>query len=580
MSRREWSMRSPTFWSSAPWSKFYVTRICTDRPGRYADLLLITKQRLPVFPVFDFYHIRGDFKMTCSNLPGHVAPSASQAEVLKDFTFRLLNVMVHKKFIGELSDYPYLLALDSGGSDAKTAIDWAGTASSNYEVHEALPDPFIDESVDDAVILDYKYSAYYFLDSVHHDLSPQSQMPRDDKRFKADRGQLVRSPYEAFDDLEPPRPQPIMRVIAIRRALNFLHPSIHDAESTGPATPKCCYLIPQYCRKVKMAASLIRMAFLLPSLMIRIDSALLAVELNDAFGTSLPLPALVEAITTPQACHGQNYERMEYLGDAYLKLITTVAAYVHFPTYHEGLLTMQRTAIIKNKNLRKQAKARKLYEIIRTQPFNRARWRPEFLGLPDEEAIPVKTHKIGEKQIADVVEALIGVAVYHGGFEVGWKVAVKLGVNTFGINSWNEVRGKYQTPQFVQKTRNVRNITEVEAIFEYSFRLPGYVEQALRHGSCTVDPLDPIPTYQRLELLGDAVLETVVAFWLFDTYPQYDPDRLTTMKSHLVRNKALGSVSEELGLHKYVYARVKLTIDVCVISMLVWQMLYLSTLPR
>lgn len=110
-----------------------------------------------------------------------------------------------------------------------------------------------------------------------------------------------------------------------------------------------------------------------------------------------------------------------------------------------------------------------------------------------------------------------------------------LGVETYGMTSWHAARTIYHEPRFLAKKRFVAGEDAVYEAFGYRFNNSNYLLQALQHGSCAIDESDPIPSYDRLELVGDAVLEIEVALWLFKTYPQYDPDRLTKMKSHMVR---------------------------------------------
>lgn len=179
-------------------------------------------------------------------------------------------------------------------------------------------------------------------------------------------------------------------------------------------------------------------------------------------------------------------------------------------------------------------------------------WRPEFVLLEGEECSPIRYRKLSNKQIADVVEALIGAALYGSGFDAGLKAAVALGVETYGMTSWDVARSLYHQPKFLSRKRYIPAEEPVLEAFEYRFHNPNYLVQALQHGSCPIDETDPIPSYDRLELMGDAVLEIEVAMWLYDRFPDYGPDRLTKMKSHLVRNKSLGAICDASNLQKHI----------------------------
>jgi len=56
---------------------------------------------------------------------------------------------------------------------------------------------------------------------------------------------------------------------------------------------------------------------------------------------------------------------------------------------------------------------------------------------------------------------------------------------------------------------------------------------------------------ERMEFLGDAVLELAATRYLFDTCPENKEGELTALRAALVRGKNLATVAEELNLGKY-----------------------------
>ncbi len=64
----------------------------------------------------------------------------------------------------------------------------------------------------------------------------------------------------------------------------------------------------------------------------------------------------------------------------------------------------------------------------------------------------------------------------------------------------------------------------------------------------------PIYTYERLEFLGDAVLELVVSDFLFRRYKKQPEGILSATRAYLVNEKALANTSRRLQLYKYVFA--------------------------
>lgn len=60
---------------------------------------------------------------------------------------------------------------------------------------------------------------------------------------------------------------------------------------------------------------------------------------------------------------------------------------------------------------------------------------------------------------------------------------------------------------------------------------------------------------ERLEYLGDAILDAVVADYLFRNYPNNDEGSLTKMRSKMVKRRHLNLMAYRLGLHKMVIAQ-------------------------
>ena len=56
---------------------------------------------------------------------------------------------------------------------------------------------------------------------------------------------------------------------------------------------------------------------------------------------------------------------------------------------------------------------------------------------------------------------------------------------------------------------------------------------------------------ERLEFLGDAVLELVVTHYLFSQYPEKPEGELTAIRAALVNTNSLAAASEEMGINTY-----------------------------
>jgi ribonuclease III len=86
----------------------------------------------------------------------------------------------------------------------------------------------------------------------------------------------------------------------------------------------------------------------------------------------------------------------------------------------------------------------------------------------------------------------------------------------------------------------------------YAFRDPGLLARALVHRSAPNERPAAFPeSNERLEFLGDAVLDLVVADALYRRFPDATEGALTRFKAALVSELALADVARDLGLGKY-----------------------------
>ncbi len=82
----------------------------------------------------------------------------------------------------------------------------------------------------------------------------------------------------------------------------------------------------------------------------------------------------------------------------------------------------------------------------------------------------------------------------------------------------------------------------------HEFRSVPLLRQALTHSSVLTE-IAGVPDNQRLEFLGDAVLDLALAEALFRRFPKWDEGLLSKARAHLVNNNsALAGVARELGL--------------------------------
>ncbi|MEI8232865.1 MAG: ribonuclease III [bacterium] len=76
------------------------------------------------------------------------------------------------------------------------------------------------------------------------------------------------------------------------------------------------------------------------------------------------------------------------------------------------------------------------------------------------------------------------------------------------------------------------------------------IQNAFVHRSYLNESRDFVDSNERLEYLGDAVLEMATSHFLFNSYPDFQEGMLTNMRAALVRTESLGETALGLGFDK------------------------------
>lgn len=83
----------------------------------------------------------------------------------------------------------------------------------------------------------------------------------------------------------------------------------------------------------------------------------------------------------------------------------------------------------------------------------------------------------------------------------------------------------------------------------YLFRDPALLLRALTHPSYVNEhPESQAADNQRLEFLGDAVLDFVTGAWVYRHYPDFDEGRMTRLRAALVRTQTLAQLARQIGI--------------------------------
>ncbi len=96
------------------------------------------------------------------------------------------------------------------------------------------------------------------------------------------------------------------------------------------------------------------------------------------------------------------------------------------------------------------------------------------------------------------------------------------------------------------------NFSDFEKILGITFKDKSLLREALTHRSYLNE--HPNVTWgqnERLEYLGDAVLELSVSRYLFDTFPNFPEGKLTSLRAALVNYRMLSAVASEISLDSF-----------------------------
>jgi len=92
------------------------------------------------------------------------------------------------------------------------------------------------------------------------------------------------------------------------------------------------------------------------------------------------------------------------------------------------------------------------------------------------------------------------------------------------------------------------SIAGLQTLLGYTFRDEGLLRLALTHPSIAHEGGEPVPHNQRLEFLGDAVLQLILTHELYEKFPAFDEGPLTKGRAKLVNRRTLAEHARGLGL--------------------------------
>ncbi|GAU13720.1 hypothetical protein TSUD_348240 [Trifolium subterraneum] len=306
----------------------------------------------------------------------------------------------------------------------------------------------------------------FYVDSIRYEMSAENSFPRKE-------GYLGPLEYSSYADYYKQKygvdlvykQQPLIRGRGVSYCKNLLsprfeHSEAHEGESEETQDKTYyVFLPPELCLVHPLPGSLVRGAQRLPSIMRRVESMLLAVQLKNMINYPVQASKILEALTAASCQETFCYERAELLGDAYLKWVVSRFLFLKYPQKHEGQLT---------------------------------RMRQQMIALP---------HPDGQ---------LLGCCL-----------------------SLMRIR-RMGSPLYLTKSKGALNL---------KFKDKGLLIEAITHAS---RPSSGVSCYQRLEFVGDAVLDHLITKHLFFSYTDLPPGRLTDLRAAAIK-EFVKEVQDELS---------------------------------
>ena len=327
---------------------------------------------------------------------------------------------------------------------------------------------------------------------------------------------------------------------------------LHEIPQNNPLSPTkgdgITYIPVEDCQVANLPFKYSQFAAFVPSLMHHVEVHLVVQELCSKVlpNANIKDRSLIKtALSASVARESTNYQRLEFLGDSVLKFLTAINLTAENLQWHEGYLSRKKDHIVSNGRLSRAAKESGLDKYILTKPFSGYRWAPYYNHqILADDAPATLSRELSTKILADVVEALTGAAFLDGRAEDleveggkgdgGEYKAIIVLETLLPDNNWGLSKNCTREITLMPYIRDSQvsqmpsAFEHIEALVGYSFKHKILALEALTYAS--YDGALPTPSYQRLEFLGDSVLDFVITQKIFDAKPD-----IPTPRMHLIR---------------------------------------------
>ncbi|KAL3463565.1 hypothetical protein BJX64DRAFT_276446 [Aspergillus heterothallicus] len=274
----------------------------------------------------------------------------------------------------------------------------------------------------------------------------------------------------------------------------------------------------------------------------RLEAALVAAKLCETILHSIhfsDLRHVITAIAMPSAQAPSDYQRYEFFGDSVLKFTISFSLFYQNPTWHEGYLSRGRDAIVQNGRLARAALNARLETFIIGKMFTPRKWAAPLVSERLQSSRENGKRELSTKVLADVVEALIGAAYIDGGHSKA-QACLRTFLPEVEITTPEMIIARDTRPEQQQQQRlrpHPIQYAALEQSIGYTFTNKALLTEALTHPSCQHD--SSTQSYQRLEFLGDAVLDMIIVDLILAYPREISQGDMTRIKHALVNANLL-----------------------------------------
>ncbi|KXN74819.1 ribonuclease III [Conidiobolus coronatus NRRL 28638] len=246
-------------------------------------------------------------------------------------------------------------------------------------------------------------------------------------------------------------------------------------------------------------------------------------------------------------------QKLSHLGETFLKFGSSLSVFINNPGVLESELHLRRNYILQNSIILEIEKKLGLPTYLNKTPLlNENDSLHLILNNAGNISYYPSTQYFKDKSLIQNAKAIIGACIMSqeaGKEELAFNVMIAIAYPM--THNWKNLVNNYKSDIIETNTSHLsNNIKSIESIISYTFDNKYLLIEALTHNSYS----DKITAcYERLEFLGDAVLEYLVLLYLYKNYPNIDPRDLSELKSKCSSNSVLLEVCMQAGLDKFIF---------------------------